>query len=458
MGKVRRSAISVTFPARLCGFLAGGGGAGYFCVSKNKEIMVARNLLRLDNASFIYPASQSKKYSSLYRMSVTLNEPVDEAVLQQALEASVARIPTFGYTLTGGTLWWYLRKLDCTPRVLPLQPLHHFSIPGNGGFLFRISADGCRIVLDIFHVLTDGNGGMTFLLTLTAEYLRLRYGIQPVYGGRILDTSDAPAASELADAFDDFSGKRGCLEQNDPAYHICGRPLGIKVLRNLRVRIPMAEAAAAAKARNATVTELLTAAMVAALQDVRRNDRFARRSVLKVNVPVDLRRIFGGNTLRNFSSYVMLGVDVCNGEYDFGHILEVVSAQKRLFSMPSQLEPKVAKNVELEDNFAINCIPRVLKKPIIDIINRLKGDRYCSHTLSNLGRIELPETLRPYVRDVDFILGRQRGNSGASACTGYGDHLVLNMSRRIADRAFEDAFLRQLDALGIGTEAEESDI
>ena len=151
-------------------------------------------------------------------------------------------------------------------------------------------------------------------------------------------------------------------------------------------------------------------------------------------------------------------MDVCNGEYDFGHILEVVSAQKRLFSMPSQLEPKVAKNVELEDNFAINCIPRVLKKPIIDIINRLKGDRYCSHTLSNLGRIEIPEPLRPYVRDVDFILGRQRGNSGASACTGYGDHLVLNMSRRIADRAFEDAFLRQLDALGIGTEAEESDI
>ena len=411
--------------------------------------MVAQNLLRLDNASFIYPASQSKKYSSLYRMSVTLSEPVDEAVLPQALEATVSRIPTFGYTLTGGTLWWYLRKLDRTPRVLPLQPLHHFSIPGNGGFLFRISADGCRIVQDIFHVLTDGNGGMTFLLTLTAEYLRLRYGVRPVYGGRILDPSDAPAASELADAFDDFSGKRGCLEQNDHAYHICGRPLGIKVLRNLRVRIPMAQAAAAAKARNATLTELLTAAMVAALQDVRRRDPFRRRSVLKVNVPVDLRKIFGGRTLRNFSSYVVLGVDVRNGEYDFNQILGIVRAQKRLYSMASELEPKVAKNVELEDSFAINCIPRFLKKPIIDIIFKLKGDRYCTHTLSNLGRIELPESMRPYVRDIDFILGRQRGNSGASACVGYGDNLVLNMSRRIAERAFEDAFIKQLESLGL---------
>ena len=417
--------------------------------------MIQQKLLRLDNASFIYPASLSKKYASLYRMSVTLSEPVDVEILQQALERTVDRIPTFGYTLTGGALWWYLRKQDRPVRVLPAQQLHQFSIAGNDGFLFRVSADGCRIVQDIFHVLTDGNGGMTFLLTLTAEYLRLRYGIAPTYGGRILDPADAPAASELADSFDEFSGKRGALEQNDPAYHIHGRPLGTKVLRDVRVRMSMAQVHAEAKRRGVTVTELLTAAMVAALQDVRRKAPLRHRSVLKVNVPVDLRRIFGSRTLRNFSSYVMLGVDVRNGEYDFNQILQVVSAQKRLYSMPSQLEPKVAKNVELEDNFAINCIPRFLKKPIIDIINKLKGDRYCSHTLSNLGRIDLPESMRPYVRDVDFILGRQRGNSGASACVGYGDNLVLNMSRKIAERGFEDAFLKQLDSLGIVAEDEQ---
>jgi hypothetical protein len=118
----------------------------------------------------------------------------------------------------------------------------------------------------------------------------------------------------------------------------------------------------------------------------------------------------------------------------------------------------VAKNVELENNFAINCIPRFLKKPIIDVINKLKGDRYCTHTLSNLGRIDLPASLRPYVLDIDFVLGRQRGNSGASACVGYGDELVLNMSRRIVERSFEDAFLEQLELLGIRADAQEEDI
>ena len=66
--------------------------------------------------------------------------------------------------------------------------------------------------------------------------------------------------------------------------------------------------------------------------------------------------------------------------------------------------------------------------------------------------------MRPYVRDIDFILGRQRGNSGASACVGYGDSLVLNMSRRIAERGFEDAFLKRLESLGINADDEQMSI
>ena len=42
--------------------------------------------------------------------------------------------------------------------------------------------------------------------------------------------------------------------------------------------------------------------------------------------------------------------------------------------------------------------------------------------------------------------------------TGYGDTLFLNMSRKIADHAFEDAFLYQLERLGIKAETQESDV
>ena len=48
--------------------------------------------------------------------------------------------------------------------------------------------------------------------------------------------------------------------------------------------------------------------------------------------------------------------------------------------------------------------------------------------------------------------------SGASACVGYGDSLVLNMSRRIAERGFEDAFLKRMESLGINADDEQMSI
>ena len=51
--------------------------------------------MRIDNAANIYPAALTKKYASLFRMSVTLAEPVDVSLLQEALETVSERIPTF---------------------------------------------------------------------------------------------------------------------------------------------------------------------------------------------------------------------------------------------------------------------------------------------------------------------------------------------------------------------------
>ncbi len=48
--------------------------------------------LRLDNAAKIYPAARSRKWMALFRVSITLTEPVDDAILK-ALRQVVKRIP-----------------------------------------------------------------------------------------------------------------------------------------------------------------------------------------------------------------------------------------------------------------------------------------------------------------------------------------------------------------------------
>ena len=118
-------------------------------------------------------------------------------------------------------------------------------------------------------------------------------------------------------------------------------------------------------------------------------------------------------------------------------------------AQPIELEKKVAANVALENNFAVSLIPLAIKRPIIDLICRIKGDRFCSQTLSNLGYVKLPETISPYVKEMDFILGRQRGTSGAAAAVGINGKIFLNFTRNIYEAEFENYFCEQLRELGI---------
>ena len=138
-----------------------------------------------------------------------------------------------------------------------------------------------------------------------------------------------------------------------------------------------------------------------------------------------------------------------SGYLQLDQLVRLVKMQKRTMLRPENLEPKIAANVELEENIAVRMLPLVVKKPIIDYINRHHGDIYCSQTLSNLGEIRLPEQMRPYVKEYDFILGCQRGNSGACSCAGYDGKLFLHLSRNIFGAEYEQFFLDRASSLGI---------
>ena len=50
--------------------------------------------LRLDNAAKIYPAARSQRWSNVFRLSATLHDTVDVAVMQAALDVTVRRFPS----------------------------------------------------------------------------------------------------------------------------------------------------------------------------------------------------------------------------------------------------------------------------------------------------------------------------------------------------------------------------
>lgn len=405
---------------------------------------------RLENSAIIYPSCRTRKYAVVYRMSLTLDRTIDPVLLGDALRAVIHRFPSFRFTLKHGIFWWYLQRLENAPGLSASGPLKAFDLRRNGGYMFKMSCSGARIDLDVFHALTDGTGAMTFLASVAAEYLKICGNAPCEYGGWVLDPGDEPVAEEIEDGFDSFSGTKGTLDSEHKAYHIKGTEERPGVLNSLGVSIQLSQIQEKAREFDCTITEFLTALLLVSMQEVRAKDPSSRkRPDLRIEVPVNLRPIFGSKTLRNFSSYVYIGLDLSYGEFSLAQAVHEVKLQKRLSLQTGRLTRRIAANVQLEDNFAIRCIPLFIKKPVINLINFLKGDNYASYTFSNLGNIVLPEGVREHVTDAHFVLGRTRKRSGSCACVSFGDHLNLDFSRKIAEDDLERIFVRRLRELGI---------
>ncbi len=413
--------------------------------------------MRLDNAANIYPASLTKHYASLYRLGVRLRDDVDVPLLNCALESVSRRIPTFRCRLQARAFWWWLAPVDTVPQVHSPAPFKAFDFKEYGNLLYRVMADGPNITLDVFHALTDGGGGKTFLYTLLAEYCRLRYGTVTQYEGCILNPEDKPLDEELQDAFfKEFSGRSGKLEKGECAYHIDRADLGRDGLENTGITIDSNVLREVSRNHGCTVSEFLVAALLHSLQSVHALDRYPfRKNIIKVSLPIDLRAMYSTKTLRNFSTYINIGVDLKNKRYSLDGLIKAVNEQKKEGMRKEVLEDKIIANVELEQSFIVRAIPLFIKKFAIDSICRAHGDKFVSYTLSNLGNLTLPPELAEHVDDMECWLGRQRGTSGAATCASYNGRLHINMTRKIRDNSLESHFVRLLESEGVPCEVTE---
>ena len=80
---------------------------------------MSRSFLRLDNAALIFPAIRRRDWINVFRQSVTLQEPVDPEILQQAVDDLAPRFRSMYVRLCTGVFWYYLEQAKQPPRVQP---------------------------------------------------------------------------------------------------------------------------------------------------------------------------------------------------------------------------------------------------------------------------------------------------------------------------------------------------
>ena len=273
--------------------------------------------LKLDNAAKIYPAVKSRKWTALYRLSVTLTEDVDEALLSKALEHTVQRIPFFAYQLKRGCFWFYLDRQTAIPKPEPdvANPLVRMRLNQDNPFLFRIRVWQKRIAIEIFHALTDGTGGLVFLLTLTAEYLRLKYGIAVEPSPYILDTRHKPQPEEMEDSFLTYARKARRARTESRAYPLRGTkgdPMHLRIIMGSMPR----KSSTIPPRRTGPVNVFLADCFSGAYHRPIRSLAAQARLPVKLAAPVSLRRYLRRTVLCMSTYYIP---EMATGRWN-GHV------------------------------------------------------------------------------------------------------------------------------------------
>ena len=426
----------------------------------DKVLSPARSLrwMKLDNAAKIYPAAKRRNWNNFFRISATLTEPVDVAVLRSALDVTARRFPSIAVRLRRGMFWYYLEQIPHSPAIQEEKscPLAHAPFHEVRQCAFRVLVYHNRFAVEFFHALTDGTGGLTFFKTLLAEYLSQKYGLTIPAGDGVLGRLEEPDAEELEDSFLRYAGNVKASRKEATAWHLTGTPEkdGFKDLVTLMIPAPALKKCA--KAHGVTVTELLCAAMMQAICQLQAEKvpQRSRRKPVKVLLPVNLRNLFPSKTLRNFASYITPEVDPRMGDYTFDEICAAVHHRMGLENNPQTMRAKFAANVASEKSPVLRVMPLFIKNLAMKAVFDTVGECKSCLCLSNLGVVRLPEVMAPYVARMDFIIGVQAKAPHNCGVLTWNDTVYINCIRSIREPELELHFYRVLHQLGLPVKVE----
>ncbi|MDO9546122.1 MAG: hypothetical protein Q7J07_05160 [Pelolinea sp.] len=408
-------------------------------------------LYRLDNAANLYPVIRGRKRPGVFRVSADLYDSIQPPILQQALDITLKRFPGFSVNLRAGLFWYYF--VHSSEQLIIQEdvsnPCKDISSSENNGFLMRVRYHKNRIAVEFFHSVTDGAGAMTFLKTLIAQYLTL-LGHQIPHSQDILDCIELPPPEESQDSFRPFAEfsaprKRQILR----AYHIKGSLLPTHSLRTITGIIPIDALQIETRKMGVSITEYLVAAYLFTLNKIQLSEEPRRPLPIKIQVPVNLRHFHKTNTLRNFSAFVMPGIDPAHGIYSFDETLILVHHFMHFEVTEKLLRTQVAENLRTAMNPFIRIMPLFIKKHLIKTIYKYVGPSSFTSTISNLGVVKVPKIMERHVKAFNVTLGATRDTNVSCGLLGYKDNIRICFSRVIEEAHVEREFFTFLVKMGI---------
>ena len=412
---------------------------------------------RLDNSAKIFPMSTGAKYSTVFRLSVVLKEEIKPEILQKAVIEALEKYQSFKVRMKAGLFWYYLEQNNKTPIVEEEKdyPCKYINPKKNIGYLFKVTYFKTKINIDIFHSLTDGNGGATFFREIVYTYLEMCHG--PELGSENRQTRKIEEYNTEDSYMKNYDKKSKSNASNKRAYELKGNKIKLGAISAIHQIINLEQLKQESKKYEATITQYLTAVLMYAIYTENYIKNNGKKPI-KICIPVNLKKYFPSKTMSNFFSYITLVGQVNKQKLDtFEKIIEFVKREFKNLLTEEEIIKTMSANVKLGNNIFIKMIPLFLKNIIVRL-SYLEIRKYSTTTYSNIGRIGI---LGDYQKYIDYFLVLIAPDPvekiKCSSCT-FENKMVFTFTSILNDNKIEKTFYEFLKDRGINVSIESNGV
>lgn len=403
------------------------------------------NYYDLDNAGKIFPWTSNKRDTKVFRFACELYDDINKNDLQTALDLTIEEFPLFRSSLRQGLFWYYLRPSNTIPVVHEESepPCSSIYDVNRYNLLFEVTYFGKRINVEVYHALTDGTGALQFLRTLVYHYICTHYA-KDFAGNPPSFDYDASLTQKAEDSFRKYYKKTKHIPVKEVrAYKIKGAKTSDRRLKIIEGVMSAQSVLQAAHQYDATVSVFLTSLF---LLSIAQNAPLAKKKCpIVITVPINLRNFFNSQSARNFFCTMNISYDFNKEPDDLKAIAASTARQFKEKLTIEHIASRMNGFSSIERNATVRIVPLFLKNIIMRIAGKM-NEIQSTASMSNIGRVKMPEGFDKYIRIFDVFISTTR----IQMCMcSYGDNMTLSFSSALRETDIQKDFFRMLSQMGI---------
>ena len=141
--------------------------------------------------------------------------------------------------------------------------------------------------------------------------------------------------------------------------------------------------------------------------------------------PVNLRKLLSSRSLRNFSLYALLNARSEITNPNLSALIRSCSEQLTEQNQADYMSAAVSSTMSAQNHVLYRILPLSLKSLILRWIHRMIGEQTSCISLSNLGRINLPEEMQKWVSGINIALTPRMASPYNCGVVTYRNQLTI---------------------------------